>query len=124
MTRPGAAELPMSETPLLGVLFSLASEFAELSQLADEMQAVLSPALMRLADDPDCLRNVQMLDLFSQRLDALAMFVNVLTKNVPANWIVDTQDAVGVIKLSALADRLVGAAEMEPSADAGTVDFF
>ncbi len=124
MTPHGTPGLLTSTTPLRQILAAVASEFVELQQAADEMQAVLSPALLRVAHDPECLHHVQALDRFSQNLEALAMFVDTLSRTVPPTVCVDVEDAASGIKLSELAQRLAGTVNREPEHDAGVVDFF
>jgi hypothetical protein len=124
MTRHGTLGLPTNAMPLQQILAAVADEFAQLQHVADEMQAVLSPALLSIAHDPECLRHVQALDRFSQSLEALAMFVDTLSRTVPPTCCVDIEDAARVIKLAELAQRLAGAVHREPEHDAGVVDFF
>ena len=54
------------------VFARLGAECAELGGLAEQLQSVLAPALLRLADNGECHRNVQSLDLFAQRLAGMA----------------------------------------------------
>ena len=54
------------------VFARLGAECADLAEMAERLQSVLAPALLRLADDADCHRNVQSLDLFAQRLAGIA----------------------------------------------------
>jgi hypothetical protein len=89
--------LPSPDAPLVNILQALGDEFTELGRFADHLQTVLSPAMLRLADDPECHRNVQMLDLLSQRLTALSAFATSLARTVPPTWRIDSDEAFGVV---------------------------
>jgi hypothetical protein len=103
---------------LQNVLARLGAECAELGQLAEQLQAVLGPALLRIVDDADCHRNVQSLDLMAQRLAGVAAFLTALRAQVPPAWSADADAAARGVTLSELARRLRG----EPGADHGHDD--
>jgi hypothetical protein len=95
--------------PLAEILEALGDEFHELGRFTEQFQTSLSPALLRVANDPDCHRNVQTLDLLSQRLAALSKYVLTIGRLLPQDWRVNSQTALHHITLSDLAYRLQGA---------------
>jgi hypothetical protein len=95
--------------PLAEILEALGEEFHELGRFTEQFQTSLSPALLRVANDPDCHRNVQTLDLLSQRLSALSKYVLTIGRLLPDDWRVNSQTALHHITLSDLAYRLQGA---------------
>ncbi len=98
-----------AQTPLTEILEALGAEFFELGKFAEQFQVFLSPALLRVANDPECHRNVQTLDLLSQRLAALSGYVRSIGDEVPQSWRVNSQAALHRISLADLAYRLSGA---------------
>jgi hypothetical protein len=94
---------------LAEILEALGDEFHELGRFTEQFQTSLSPALLRVANDPDCHRNVQTLDLLSQRLAALSKYVLTIGRLLPQDWRVNSQTALHHITLSDLAYRLQGA---------------
>jgi len=113
-----------ANTSLVNVLGALGDEFIELGRFAENLQSVMSPALMRLADDPDCHRHVQMLDLLSQRLNALSSFVCSLGKSMPESWQINADAALKAVTLSDLAWRLQGIQTAEEHHQAGKLEMF
>lgn len=103
---------------LQDVLARLGSECAELGQLAEHLQAVLGPALLRIVDDPECHRNVQRLDLIAQRLAGVTSFLTALREQASPGWTADADAAARGVTLAELARRLRG----EPGADHGHDD--
>ena len=106
------------------VFARLGAECADLAELAERLQSVLAPALLRLADDADCHRNVQSLDLFAQRLAGIATILDALEGQVPATWQADVEAALQDVTLSELAMRLRGEPEGEASYEAGALELF
>ncbi len=106
------------------VFARLGAECADLAELAERLQSVLAPALLRLADDADCHRNVQSLDLFAQRLAGIATILDALEGQVPATWQADVEGALRDVTLSELAMRLRGEPEAEASYEAGALELF
>jgi hypothetical protein len=103
----GEAEAP--QAPLTEILEALGEEFSALGQFTEQFQTSLSPALLRVANDPDCHRNVQTLDLLSQRLAALSNYVLTIGREVPREVRINRQTALHNISLADLAYRLRGA---------------
>ncbi len=109
MTEPLNSESRSGYTPLTEILEALGEEFFALGQFAEQFQVFLSPALLRVANDPECHRNVQTLDLLSQRLAALSGYVRSISHEVPQDWRVNPQAALHRVSLADLAYRLSGA---------------
>jgi hypothetical protein len=111
--------------PLTEVLEALGAEFRALGQFTEQFQTSLSPALLRVANDPDCHRNVQTLDLLSQRLAALSTYVLSIGRAVPQDWRINPNAALRNISLSDLAYRLQGAPVPEQEAlQSGALEMF
>ncbi len=113
-----------AKIPLDNVLSTLGEEFSDLGLLADQLQTVLSPALLKVAHDSDCHKNIQMLDLFAQRLNALSAFVGALGTTVPHEWQIDSGAALSVVSLSKLAWRLQGVELPGAHVQSGELDLF
>jgi hypothetical protein len=113
-----------NQTPLTSILDVIAEELSDLGMELEELQTTLSPAMYEIAKNADYVRNVQTLDLMSQRLAAISAFVFSLNLSVPGSCLVNSSSALSEVKPSALAQRLMGA-EIEPIyCDAGDVDLF
>lgn len=95
--------------PLSKILAALGEEFFELGRFTETFQSTLSPALLQVADNAQCHRDVQSLDLLSQRLTALSKYVLTIGSLLPADWHVNSQHALNTITLSDLQYRLKGA---------------
>ena len=95
--------------PLNSILEALGEEFCELGRFTEEFQSTLSPALLQVAGNAQCHRDVQSLDLLSQRLMALSRYVLTIGRALPADWQVNSQHALSSITLSDLQYRLKGA---------------
>lgn len=109
----------------LQLVFSrLGAECADLAELAERLQSVLAPALLRLADDAECHRNVQSLDLFAQRLAGVATILDALHGQVPSTWQADVEAALRDVTLSELATRLRGELVEATPHEAGVLDLF
>ena len=95
--------------PLHSILQALGEEFFELGRFTETFQSNLSPALMQVADNGQCHRDVQSLDLLSQRLTALSQYVLTIGRLLPPDWQVNSHHALSNITLSDLQYRLKGA---------------
>lgn len=95
--------------PLHSILQALGEEFSELGRFTETFQSNLSPALLQVADNGQCHRDVQSLDLLSQRLTALSQYVLTIGKLLPPDWQVNSHHALSNITLSDLQYRLKGA---------------
>jgi len=114
-----------SHAPLTDVLVALGEEFSALGQFTETFQTSLSPALLRVANDPDCHRNVQTLDLLAQRLTALSHYVLSIGREVPREVRINSQTALRNISLADLAYRLRGAPlPAEPEKHSGELELF
>lgn len=114
-----------SPAPLTEILVALGEEFSALGQFTESFQTSLSPALLRVANDPDCHRNVQTLDLLSQRLTALSHYVLSIGREVPKDVRINSQIALRNISLADLAYRLRGAPlPPEPEKHSGELELF
>lgn len=98
-----------SYTPLRSILSAIGEEFRELGSFADRFQLTLSPAVQRLALDAACHRDVQSLDLLSQRLVALSEYILKISQLLPEEVHLDSRRALASIPLSELQYRLKGA---------------
>jgi len=124
MGNDAVSDLEKPKMPLTSVLSTLGQEFSDLGLLAHQLQTVLSPALLAVAHDTDCHKNIQMLDLFSQRLNALSAFVTTMGGSLPLSWEIDSEAALRVVSLSKLAWRLQGEHMPEPHVESGELDLF
>jgi len=113
-----------SERSLAAILDAIGAEFTELAGFAEELQSVLSTALLRVAHDPHCHRNIQSLDLFSQRLRALSDFLAALGPAVPPAWRIDADAALHAVPLADLARHLQGHEPLAPQEPAGELELF
>lgn len=95
--------------PLHSILEALGEEFCELGRFTEEFQSTLSPALLQVAGNARCHRDVQSLDLLSQRLAALSKYVITIGRLLPSDWQVNSHHALSNITLSDLQYRLKGA---------------
>lgn len=97
-----------SHTPLRLILLAIGEEFQELGRFADRFQLTLSPAIKSLAQDLVCHRDIQSLDLLSQRLVALSQYILAISHLLPEELRLDSSQALACIKLSDLQYRLKG----------------
>ncbi len=97
------------QTSLRCILSAIGEEFRELGRFTDRFQLSLSPAVGRLALDGACHRDVQSLDLLSQRLAALSDYILEISQLLPEELSVDSRRALASITLSELQYRLKGA---------------
>ena len=113
-----------SQGSLLRVLGAVGDEIRDLGQMLDQLQSALSPILLHVAQDPAQHRNAQALDLLTQRLHALASFMQAREAQVPPSWRLDLAAPLGQVTLSDLALRLNGQAGSEPEQAAGMFELF
>ena len=97
------------QTSLRFILLAVGEEFRELGHFAERFQLTLSPAVKRLALDAACHRDVQSLDLLSQRLAALSDYISEISQLLPAELNLNSHRALASIPLSDLRYRLMGA---------------
>jgi hypothetical protein len=93
---------------LRSLLQAFEAELHDLGRLAETAQTTLSGVLLHVAEDPVCSRDVQVLDLLTQRLYGMSGFLNRLSPSIPRVWQVDTSAAVETVSLGNLVDRLNG----------------
>ncbi len=111
--------------PLTSILEALGEEFFELGRFTEQFQDSLAPALLRVANDPECHRNVQTLDLLAQRLSALSKYVLTIGRLLPEDWRVNSQTALHNITLSDLQYRLRGApVPLQEELKSGSLELF
>lgn len=115
---------PPSANSLNQIILALGDEFQELGRFVEQLQTILSPALLQLANDPACHRNVQMLDLLSQRLTVLSIFLGSLSEAVPASLLIDASAALEGVSLTELAWRLQGVATSYTAPESGSLEMF
>jgi hypothetical protein len=110
---------------LNSILEALGEEFNELGRFTEQFQTTLSPALLQVAKDSSCHRDVQSLDLLAQRLAALSHYVLTIGKLLPDDWAVNSQHALNNITLSDLQYRLKGAPlPPDPGHQSGELELF
>ncbi len=109
---------------LVTILGAIAEELADLGLALDDLQTTLSPAMFEIAKNADYVRNVQTLDLMSQRLAAISAFVFSLNFSIPDGCVVDSAPALDEVKLSALVQRLTGAEPAAAYQSSGDLDLF
>jgi hypothetical protein len=101
------------------------AELLELGHLAERAQTTLSNVLAHAANDPECHRDAQVLDLLTQRLLGMSGFLTILNPSIPVVWEVDADAAASSLSLGDLADRLSGVAVMEDAPrDFGELELF
>lgn len=111
-------------TQLVPILDAIARELRELGLTIDRLQTMLSPALFDIATDRDTVRDAQMLDLMSQRLSEISLFMTSLNLVIPAGYAVNPSAALQEVKLAQLAHRLRGEADAGSDYASGDVDLF
>jgi hypothetical protein len=110
--------------PLVSIIEAIAEELGDLGMSIDRLQTTLSPMLFEIARSNDYVRDVQMLDLISQRLGAMSSFMLSLNMAISPSCFVNSSAALRDLKLAALAERLTGA-ETDPNRQlAGDLDLF
>ena len=124
MTDPGTGD-EGHRTSLRFILSAIGEEFGELGRFTDSFQLSLSPAVRRLALDAACHRDVQSLDLLSQRLAALSAYILEISTLLPETLTLDSRRALASITLSELQYRLKGApVPMEKDHITGELELF
>lgn len=95
-------------TSLRHILATISAECHELSVFMDRFQHALSPALFRVAEENECHRDIQSLDLLAQRLASLSGYVLEISAAIPEETKIDSRDALANIPLTELQYRLKG----------------
>ncbi len=111
-------------TLLAALLGIISDELAELGDFTGQLQATLSPALLRLANDPACHRDAQVLDLLAQRLSVLGLFFVSLAQTIPPGLQIDITPALNAVTLSELSWRLQGKQAAQFQHPAGELEAF
>ena len=114
---------------LTGALEGLAHELGLLQAQMLRMQDVCHGPEMGSALDAAVIRELQGLDLVSQRLGVLSMFVRAVIQTLPYDPAVDLTAALRALPLHDLAERLGARSSGAPEpafddADAGDFDLF
>lgn len=114
---------------LTGALEGVAHELGLLQAHMLRMQDVCHAPDMGSALDAVVIRELQGLDLVSQRLGVLSMFVRSVLETLPYDPAVDLTDALRALPLHDLAERLAARSAGAPApvredADAGDFDLF
>ena len=121
----------MTKTAVSDVLMRMSYELHALADATDEFHHLAfgedgTPALQNM----DFVRATQSIDLTQQILANLSDFVACLAMASPEAMAIDTHEALSLITLSDLKDRLDGRAPSDPAAqtvveeDAGELEFF
>lgn len=122
-----ASDLPHA---LSGGLEGVAQELILLRDKLLRMQDACSASDMGAVLDAVVIREVQGLDLATQRLDGLAAFVRELVDALPFDPAMDLTEALGGVTLQDMSDRLssyargLGAPELEDDPASGDFDLF
>lgn len=93
---------------LRSVLSIMSSELKELSKNIDQVQVALSPILKSICFDAQSHRDIQSLDIVSQKLSSLSCYACELNKALPEDFMVDTQSALSFISVFQLKENLKG----------------
>jgi hypothetical protein len=105
--------------PLSGALGACADELAALASRCEALQSELAPALQGGA----AIEEAQSLDLLTQSLSAVSLYLAALSTALPQDWTVDPRPAAALVPLAELARRLTGGA-FPPPAASGDLDLF
>lgn len=117
-------EMERETMRLRTLILAFEAELRDLGRLAETAQTTLSSVLAHAADDPECHREAQVLDLLTQRLYGMSGFLERLAPGIPRIWQVNTSAAVDAVSLGHLADRLNGV-KVDPVAhDVGELEMF
>lgn len=129
-TSPAAQLAPDLPHGLAGGLEGVAEELALLRDGLLRMQTACTASELGAALDAVVIRELQGLDLATQRLDGLAEFVRSLIDALPFDPAMDMTDALAGVTLQDMADRLsshargLGAPELEDDPSSGDFDLF
>ncbi|WP_156386769.1 hypothetical protein [Aureimonas sp. Leaf454] len=121
----------MTKTTMSDVLMRMSYELHALADATDEFHHLAfaedgTPALQNM----DFVRATQSIDLTQQILANLSDFAACLAMASPESMVVETQEALSLITLSDLKERLDGRAPSDPSRlaqveeDTGELEFF
>lgn len=115
---------PHTPAPLARTLTAVAAEVADLAALSDQLQSLVSGALVAdTATHADHLREFQAIDLLVQRLQGVSVFMAGLARAAPDDWRLDAASAAAEVALTDLARRLTGEDHAD-TAPAGDFELF
>ncbi|VVT32393.1 hypothetical protein RHIZ404_230552 [Rhizobium sp. EC-SD404] len=111
--------------PLGLLLGRLANEMSDLAGAVEALETDLIAGGGAETNDARLMR-LQTLDLTIQRLRGLGHFLDALSLNVPHGVGIDLQDALRIMTLSDVKDRLSGAADARSAAmpESGGIELF
>lgn len=104
-----ASEQPLPivpRRPLSDIVGSVVAEIRQLASVVDDLHAIPAPRIGNGAVDPDFIRQMQMVDRVNQRLVGLADFLDELRGAMSADWQLDANAALRIVKLHNLALQL------------------
>ncbi|MDT7952407.1 MAG: hypothetical protein RQ966_12965 [Acetobacteraceae bacterium] len=112
-------------TPLPDALDAVANELKILASMSADIQGMVG----RLINDPatplsQISERFQQLDLMTQQVSELAVFLDHLGRGAPADCYLDTAEAAKTVRLTDLADRLSGCSSPSGKAPAGDPEWF
>lgn len=90
------------------VLSIIGKELKELSKNIDQIQVALSPVLRRIDLDAKSHRDIQSLDIVSQKLMSLSYYALEINNALPKDLTVDTKMALSFVSVAALKESLKG----------------
>lgn len=119
-------EISAYDISVTGILERLESELTHLARISDQLQEALGELVSDAPSAPrrSFMSKVQHLDLLVQSLHGIATYLSILKRAVPADWSLDSGEAVRAIKLSNLAQRLLNDAAHQPDERRGELDLF
>ncbi len=105
MPTPARERQTVPQRSLSEVVGSVVAEIRQMAVLVDDFHAMPAPRIEG-AVDPDFIRQMQTVDRVSQRLNGLADFLGALRHAMPAEWRLDVDEALSIVKLHHLALQL------------------
>lgn len=109
---------------MVDLFAAISDELRALNDLALSVQSVLGAALAQRSGDAAVHRAAQSLDLITQRIDGLGLFLATLVTDVPGGWRLDCRGAAERVTLADLAGRLMGAQGDAAVREDGAVEYF
>jgi hypothetical protein len=106
MPAPARERQTVPQRPLSEVVGSVVAEIRQMAALVDDFHAMPAPRIDGGTVDPAFIRQMQTVDRVSQRLNGLADFLGALRHAMPAEWRLDVDDALSIVKLHHLALQL------------------
>ncbi len=101
----------MTTKQMSQTLTAVATEVTELAVLGDQLQILVSSALMSDgATHAAHMREFQAIDLLVQRLQGVSVFMHGLARATPADWRLDAAPMAAQVALADLGRRLTGEA--------------